>query len=261
MVLGAEGNGVGEVGAAALGPGSSVVELAPGVGAFAAGGGAGGVFESFGHPSATRRTVGSPGRGRGRRTWCRGRRGGCRRCRRGGGLLRRRGLVGVEVGCLHRAGQDGVVDGDDHGRSRLRVQVVRREVLEELGEREAAAVPPVEGTVCAAVGTWLRIRRGAVIASMTLPSIAAASAGMVKWPVVVPSPLSCRVSEHLARAACSSLRMSSFSWASTIFWSGSTASIARRAMRRSWSGLNRAAFSTSEASTVWRCSALAPAGS
>ena len=39
--------------------------------------------------------------------------------------------------------------------------------------------------------------------------------------------------------------MSSFSWASTIFWSGSTASIARRAMRRSWSGLNRAAFATS----------------
>ncbi len=84
---------------------------------------------------------------------------------------------------------------------------------------------------------------------------------MVKCPVVVPSPLSCRVSEHFSRAACSSVRMSSFSWASTIFWSGSTASIARRAMRRSWSGLNRAAFSTSDASTVWRCSALTVSGS
>ena len=96
-------------------------------------------------------------------------------------------------------------------------------------------------------GASVRIRRGAVMASMTLPSIAAARAGMVKCPVVVPSPLSCRVSEHFSRAACSSVRMSSFSWASTIFWSGSTASIARRAMRRSWSGLNRAAFSTSDA--------------
>ncbi len=93
---------------------------------------------------------------------------------------------------------------------------------------------------------------------MTLPSIAAARAGMVKWPVVVPSPLSCRLREHFSRAACSSVRMSSFSWASTIFWSGSTASIARRAIRRSWSGLNRAAFATSSVSTVWRCSALTP---
>ena len=50
VVLGAEWDGVGEVGAAALGPGLSVVELAPGVGAFAAGGGAGGVFEAFGYP-------------------------------------------------------------------------------------------------------------------------------------------------------------------------------------------------------------------
>ena len=49
VVLGAERYRVGEVGAAASGPGLSVVELAPGVGAFAAGGGAGGVFEAFGH--------------------------------------------------------------------------------------------------------------------------------------------------------------------------------------------------------------------
>ena len=47
VVLGAEGDGVGEVGAAALGPGLSVVELAPGVGAFAAGGGAGRMFDAF----------------------------------------------------------------------------------------------------------------------------------------------------------------------------------------------------------------------
>jgi hypothetical protein len=50
VVLGAEGDRVGVVGLPALGPGLSVVELAPGVGAFAAGGGAGGVFEAFGRP-------------------------------------------------------------------------------------------------------------------------------------------------------------------------------------------------------------------
>ncbi len=43
-----------------------------------------------------------------------------------------------------------------------------------------------------------RMRRGAVMASMILPSMAAAKAGTVKWPVVVPSPLSCSVSEHLS---------------------------------------------------------------
>ena len=147
-----------------------------------------------------------------------------------------------------------------HGGSGLGVQVVGGQVFEELGERESAAVPPVEGTVML-LEPGSRMRRGAVMASMTLPSMAAARAGMVKWPVVVPSPLSCRVSEHLSRAACSSLRMSSFSWASTIVWSGSTASIARRARRRSWSGLNRAAFSTRDASTVWRCSSVTPSGS
>ena len=61
-----------------------------------------------------------------------------------------------------------------------------------------------------------RIRRGAVIVSRILARIAAASAGTVKCPVVVPSPLSCSVSEHLSWAACSSERTSSFSWASTI---------------------------------------------
>ena len=48
VVLGAEGYRVGEVGAAGSGPGVSVVELAPGVGAFASGGGAGGMFETLG---------------------------------------------------------------------------------------------------------------------------------------------------------------------------------------------------------------------
>ena len=155
----------------------------------------------------------------------------------------RQRLVGVEVGRLDGAGQDGVVEGHDHGGCALVVQVVCGEVLEELGEGEAARrcrQSNDRSTPTAESGS--RILRGAVIASMTLPRIAAASAGMVKWPVVVPSPLSCSVSEHFSRAACSWLRMSSFSWASTIFWSGSTASIARRARRRSWSGLKRAAF-------------------
>ena len=105
--------------------------------------------------------------------------------------------AGVQPRGLHGAGQDGVVDGDDHGGGALGVQVVGGQVLEQLGEREPAAVPPVERPV--RHGSWpgSRIRRGAVIASMTLPSIAAASAGTVKCPVVVPSPLSCSVSEHL----------------------------------------------------------------
>jgi hypothetical protein len=50
VVLGAEGDRVGEVGLPALGPGLSVVELAPGVGAFAAGRCASGAFEAFGRP-------------------------------------------------------------------------------------------------------------------------------------------------------------------------------------------------------------------
>ena len=58
------------------------------------------------------------------------------------------GLVGVEVGCLQRAGEDGVVDGDHDGGGGLGVQVVGGQVFEELGERESAAVPPVERPVC-----------------------------------------------------------------------------------------------------------------
>ena len=76
-------------------------------------------------------------------------------------------------------------------------------------------MPPVERPVRSLAEPGSRIRRGAVIASMILPRIAAAEAGTVKWPVVVPSPLSCSVSEHLSWAACSSVRTSSFSWAST----------------------------------------------
>ena len=153
------------------------------------------------------------------------------------------GLVGVEVCCLEGAGQDGVVDGDDHGGGGLGVQVVGGEVFEELGESEPAAVPPVEGPV-RLLWSWLAHPSGCGHRVDHLGQDAAARAGTVKCPVVVPSPLSCSVSEHLSRAACSSERTSSFSWASTTCWSGSTASIARRATRRSWSGLYRRAFST-----------------
>ena len=96
---------------------------------------------------------------------------------------------------------------------------------------------------------------------MTLPSIAAARAGMVKCPVVVPSPLSCRRQRALVPGGLLLAADELVLVGVDDFWSGSTASIARRAMRRSWSGLNRAAFSTRDASTVWRCSALTVSGS
>ena len=131
-----------------------MVELAPGVGAFAAGGGAGGVFEAFGHslglgeqPALAAEVEGDGlgaedgGEDAGGAGEAAGFAGGER-------------LVGVEVGCLHRTGQDGVVDGDDHGGRGLGVQVVGGEVLEELGERESAAVPPVEGPVLGAGAVW-----------------------------------------------------------------------------------------------------------
>jgi hypothetical protein len=47
VVLVAQRDGVGEIGAAAFGPGLSVVKLAPGVGPFASGGCAGVVFQAF----------------------------------------------------------------------------------------------------------------------------------------------------------------------------------------------------------------------
>ena len=84
------------------------------------------------------------------------------------GFAGREGLVGVEVGGLEGAGEDGVVDGDDHGGGGLVVQVVGGQVLEELGERESAAVPPVERPVRRVVVLRSRMRRGAVIASMIL---------------------------------------------------------------------------------------------
>ena len=84
---------------------------------------------------------------------------------------------------------------------------------------------------------------------MILRRNAAAVLGTVKCPLVVPSPLSCRLSDALDRAISSSVATRSFSWASTFAWSGSMVSIARRATRRSWSGSNRCAFSTREVST------------
>ncbi len=150
VVLGAERDRVGEVGAAALGPGLSVVQFAPGVGAFAAGGGAGGVFESFGHSLGLGEQPALPAEveGDGLGAEDGGEDAGV--AGEAAGFSGGEGLVGVEVGCLQSAGQDGVVDGDDNRGSTLGVQVVGGEVLEELGERESAAVPPVEGPVGAA---------------------------------------------------------------------------------------------------------------
>ena len=123
-----------------------------------------------------------------------------------------------------------MVDGDHHGGGGLGVQVVGREVLgssANASPRRCRQSNDQSGVALPEPGS--RMRRGAVMVSRILARIAAASAGTVKCPVLVPSPLSCIVNEHLAWAACSSVRTCSFSWASTTLWSGSTASIARRA--------------------------------
>ena len=71
------------------------------------------------------------------------------------------------------------------------MEVVGREALEQLAEREAAGVGRVRGTGAEPP------RRGAVIASRTFRRMEAASVGTRKWPLVVPSPWSCRVSLRL----------------------------------------------------------------
>ena len=204
-----------------------------------------------------RRTVGSPGRGRGRLTRSEDRREDAGGAGQAAGFAGGEGLVGVEVGCLEGAARTvwSMVT------TTVAAVLVCRWSVGRCSRSSANASPRRWRQSKDPVACWFRCASVGVRSStsMTLPSIAAASAGMVKCPVVVPSPLSCRVSEHFSRAVCSSVRMSSFSWASTIFWSGSTASIARRAMRRSWSGLNRAAFSTRLGSPrLWRCSSLTP---
>jgi hypothetical protein len=124
-----------------------VVELAPGVWAFAAGGGAGVVFQPY---RESLRLGEEPGcvaevEGDGPAAEDCGEDRGV--AGEPAGFSGREGLVGVKVGCFEGALQDGVVDRDDHRGRAFRVQVVRREVLEELGEREPPAVPPVERTL------------------------------------------------------------------------------------------------------------------
>ncbi len=121
----------------------SVVQLAPGVGAFASGGGARGVFESFRQALRLREQSGCvaevEGDGPGAEDGGEDAGGAGQPSGFSGG----EGVVGVEPGCLQGAGQDGVVDGDDHGRRALGVQMIGGQVLEELGERQPTAVPPV----------------------------------------------------------------------------------------------------------------------
>ena len=261
VVLVAQRDRVGQVGAAAVGPGSSVVELAPGVGAFAAGGGAGVVFESFGEALGLgeESALAAEVEGDGRLPRTAGRMPALQ--------ARRRASPAERVWSVSRraAFRAPVRTVWSMVTTTVAAVLVCRWSVGRCSRSSANASPrrwrQSKDRSAAVVGAGSRIRRGAVIASMILPSIAAARAGMVKCPVVVPSPLSCRVSEHLSRAACSSVRTSSFSWASTTFWSGSTVSIARRASRRSWSGLNRAAFSTSAASTALALLRRSPRGS
>ena len=171
------------------------------------------------------------------------------------GLSSREAVVGIEVGCLHRTREDGVVDGDDHGGCGLRVQVVCGEVLEELGERESAAVPPVEGAICCLRAHPSGCGRG-------VDDLAEHGSGQGRDGEVAGGGAVTVVVQGQRALLPGGLlffeRMRSFSWASTTVLSGSAASIARRAIRRSWSGLNRAAFAISSLSTTSRCSAVTP---
>src|SRR3954454_24613788 len=111
----AQGDGVAEVGAAALGPGLSVVQLAPGVGAVAAVGGAGVVVQARGHSLGFGEQARLAAQVESDRVLAQ--HGGDEPDVAGqaAGLSGGDGLAGVEAGDLERFVQRGVVDGDHDG--------------------------------------------------------------------------------------------------------------------------------------------------
>ena len=172
----AQGDCLVEVGASAVGPGLAMMELGPCVGTGAAVGGAGVVLESGGdalglgeQPGLAAEVEGDGGAAedRGDEPGAAG---------EAAGFAGGDGVSGVESGGLEGAGKGVVVEGDHDGGRGPVVQVVGGQVLEELGERNAAAVSPVEGAGVRAV----RMRRGAVRASRILCRKPAAVVGTVK---------------------------------------------------------------------------------
>ena len=155
------------------------------------------------------------------------------------------GLAGVEVGRLERPVEPVVVDGDHHGGGGLGVQVVGGQVLEELGEREPAPVPPVEArrrrARDASAGCGHRVEDLAQDRSGEARDGEVSGGGAVA--VVV------QAQRALARAVSSSVATSWFSWASTVRLVGLDG--LDRPPARGGAGRGRSvwACSTSEAST------------
>ena len=249
VVVAAERDHFGEVGPTACGPGPSMVELAPGVRDVAAlsgaAGVAGGACDALGlaeEPLAAAEVERKDSDRRGRRARARpGRRAGGPRRRRPGRRCRGRppspGRGGRRGRGRRRPSRRPCRGGGRSGGARAAGRTRGR------GRGQGPRAPGPSAP-----------RRGAVIASRTFRRMEAASVGTRKWPLVVPSPWSCRVSRACARAACSSSTSCWSSWASTTDRSCSTASSARRATRRSWTGSSRCALSTSDSSTCCLCS-------
>ncbi len=104
------------------------------------------------------------------------------------------------------------------------------------------------------------VRRGEVIWWRILARMVPASRGMVNWPEMVPSWLSCQVRRAARAARSSSPARIVFSWASTTGSGTGSAARARRAAARNRGGSNRAAAATSPASTTARSVSVRVAG-
>ncbi len=167
MVVAAEGDGVAEVGGAALGPGIAVVEFGPGVGPVAAVGGTGGVAGGEGEglgvgeePGGVAEVeeVGFPAEDGGEESGLAGHPPG------GGGGDH---LAGVDAGGLQLGDQLVVVEGDDDGGGGFVVQPVGGQVVEDFDERLSEASVPGEAVDASGRGGrrgrgWRRVWRGGV---------------------------------------------------------------------------------------------------
>jgi hypothetical protein len=144
MMKSAQWDRLGQVGPAALGPGLSMVELAPGVRALAAVGGAGGVPGGKGNSlalgeeplgSAEVERLRNATQDGGEDAGVAGDAAGL-----GGGEL----VPGVETRRTDRCGQPVMVEGDHDGGSDLAVQPVGGEMLQQLHEGLTLALCPIQ---------------------------------------------------------------------------------------------------------------------
>ena len=132
--------------------------------------------------------------------------------------------------------------------------------LRDLGRGQPRPSPRAATALASAAARWAN-RRGEAICWITFLRIWPASVGTVKWPVTVPSRLSCSISLVTSRARCSSLRSRASLCASTSACSRWADQSARLALRRSATGSTRLATATSDLSIAARSAASRPAGS